>query len=364
MKITLLALLSLILLSTPPSATAQQSGDFSYTSDGSAITVTGYRGSGGAVSIPDTIADLPVRAIGIQAFANQYSVTSVTIPRGVRSIGDDAFFECAFMTSVAIPSTVTNIGHEAFFVCRSLTSVAIPDSVTSIGDHALADCPGLMEISLDAANAFYSSSDGVLLNKSQTTLIQYPGGRTGSYVIPGSVASIGSEAFDYCSRLTGITIPDGVTSLGTYGFFACTSLTNITIPGSVTNIGSYAFANCTNLTRAFFKANAPNDDGYVFIHSRATVYYLPGTTGWGTTFGLVPTRLWNPLMQSSGVGPAGFGFNITGTADIPIVIEAATNLNNASWVPRQSLNLTNGAFHFSDPDWTNHPSCNYRIRSP
>jgi len=36
---------------------------------------------------------------------------------------------------------------------------------------------------------------------------------------------------------------------------------------------------------------------------------------------------------------AGDAFNITGTADIPIVVKACTNLANASWVALQSLNL-------------------------
>jgi hypothetical protein len=107
---------------------------------------------------------------------------------------------------------------------------------------------------------------------------------------------------------------------------------------------------------------------YVFDYTTSTVYYLPGTTGWDTYFAGRPTRLWNPLMQTSGsgfgVGPAGFGFNITGTADIPIVVEACASLANANWVPLQSLNLTNGAFYFSDPNWTNYPARNYRIRSP
>ena len=123
------------------------------------------------------------------------------------------------------------------------------------------------------------------------------------------------------------------------------------------------------LQGVFFKGNAPGADSSVFYgDTNATVYYLPGTTGWGATFAGRPTRLWNPLMQSSGpgfgVGPAGFGFNITGTADIPIVVEACTNLAYAAWVPLQSLNLTNGAFYFSDPNWTNYPARNYRIRSP
>jgi hypothetical protein len=97
----------------------------------------------------------------------------------------------------------------------------------------------------------------------------------------------------------------------------------------------------------------------------AIVYYLPGTTGWGATFDDRPARLWNPLIQTSGpgfgIGPAGFGFNITGTTNIPIVVEATTNLANGPWVPLQSLN---GVFYFSDPNWTNYAARNYRIRSP
>ena len=46
------------------------------------------------------------------------------------------------------------------------------------------------------------------------------------------------------------------------------------------------------------------------------------------------------------------------------MVEACASLANANWVPLQSLNLTNGAFHFSDPNWTNYPARNYRIRSP
>ena len=59
-----------------------------------------------------------------------------------------------------------------------------------------------------------------------------------------------------------------------------------------------------------------------------------------------------------------FGFDITGTSNIPIVVEASANLAGPVWTPLQSLTLTNGLFHFSDPQWTNYPVRFYRISSP
>jgi len=105
-------------------------------------------------------------------------------------------------------------------------------------------------------------------------------------------------------------------------------------------------------------------DGSYGIRDPVIVYYLPGATGWGPFFSGRPTELWNPQASALRVTGGQFGFNITGTADIPIVVEACTNLANGNWVPLQSLNLTNGAFYFSDPNWTNYPARNYRIRSP
>jgi hypothetical protein len=243
-------------------------------------------------------------------------------------MGDSAFYNCTSLTSATIPGSVASIGSSAFIYCANLTNVAMLNGVASIGYRAFFECTSLTSVT-----------------------------------IPGSITSMGDSAFYNCSSLTSVTMSDGVTSIGNDAFDYCTSLINITIPGSVTIIGYDAFYNCTNLTGVFFKGNAPSGGG-LFNGNSPTVYYLPGATGWGATFAGEPTRLWNPLMQSSGVGPAGFGFNITGTEDIPIVIEAATSLANGNWAPLQTLNLTNGAFHFTDPNWTNCSVRFYRIRSP
>ena len=74
-----------------------------------------------------------IASIGLYAFYNCYSLTSITIPDGVTSIGNNAFQNCRSLTSITIPDGVTSIGNNAFYNCYSLTSITIPDGVTSIG---------------------------------------------------------------------------------------------------------------------------------------------------------------------------------------------------------------------------------------
>ncbi len=146
------------------------------------------------------------------------------------TIGDYAFFECEVLTNVTIPNSVTSLGGAAFEYCDSLTDVTIGSGVTNIGDGAFSECLSLNSITVNTSNPVYSSVAGVLFNKSQTALMQYPAGNGGtSYTIPSSVTSIGDEAFEHSDSLTNVTIPNSVTNIGDGAFSECTSLTSITV---------------------------------------------------------------------------------------------------------------------------------------
>ncbi len=440
-------LLGVLLLAAPEALQAQYASStnadgsiYSYTNnpDGT-ITVVGYSGPPWAVSIPTNINGLTVTSIGYRAFDGFIigisNLTSVTIPGTVTSIGEDAFEYCFGLTNATIPGSVISIGEDAFGYCASLTSVTIPGSVTGIGYAAFAgsgltnvtipgsvtnigayafSCSNLAAINVDSQNSVYSSVAGVVFDKSGSTLLLYPQGAVGSYTIPGSVTNIARQAFWFCSGLASVTIPGTVSSIGVAAFAechglmnvtmasgvasiqanafnSCTNLSGITIPGSVTNIaesafvgctcltyitipasvatlGDYLFGGCSSLGGAFFVGNAPFADTNVFNYAtNVTVYYLPGATGWSNSFAGVPALLWNPLIQTAdgsfGVRANQFGFNITGTPNIPILVQAADDLANPVWTSVQSLTLTNGSYYFSDPIQPATPARFYRIAS-
>lgn len=195
-----------------------------------------------------------VTGIGDSVFEDCSSLTSITIPESVTSIGNYAFYGCSSLENVIIPDGVTSIGHVAFYNCSSLTGISIPGSVTSIGSSAFSNCSNLEGIWVDQNNQYYSSDDrGVLFNKDKTTLCAAPGAISGAYAVPGSVTSIGYDAFSRCSGLTSVTIPDSVTDIGYRAFSYCGSLAEITFKGNAPGIGFGVFENV--IAAAYFPAN-------------------------------------------------------------------------------------------------------------
>ena len=223
----------------PDLRAATTSDGFVYSDNGATITITGYTGSGGTITIPSainaTLTHEPVVAIGPDAFGNGIKLAGVTIPTSVTSIGDGAFSGCANLTGVTIPSSVTSIGIAPFQGCSQLG-----------------------QINVDAANPDFVSAGGVLFNAAQTQLLQYPvGSAHSSYTIPSSVTSVNDFAFAGARNLSGVSLPASITAIGNDAFSG-SSVASVSIPSGVTSIGLDAFLDCTGLTQ--INVDAANPD--------------------------------------------------------------------------------------------------------
>ena len=234
-------------------------GDYAFKTKDGVHYLTGYIGDDTELTLPNDYQGENYQ-IGVYAFYNCNSLTSITIPECVTSIGDEAFSGCtgeltincnipsgeynnypfrgSEFAKVTIGDKVTSIGDYAFYGCSSLTDIILPESITSIGNRAF------------YGTAWYNNQpDGVIYINN--ILCGYKGEmpeNTSIEVREGTI-SINPYVFSGCSNLTSIAIPEGVTSIGSYAFYGCNNLTAITIPESVTNIGENAFRECSNLER-------------------------------------------------------------------------------------------------------------------
>ena len=270
-----------------------------------------------------TITDCDENASGALVIPSSYQGKPVT------KIGESAFWGCSSLTSVTIGDSVTSIGKYAFRYCKSLTGVTIPDSVTSIGESAFWGCSSLTSIEVGKGNSEYSSEDGVLFDKYETVLIQFPAGKSGHYTIPDSV-TIGKSAFKNCSSLTSVTIPDSFTSIWSWAFQYCSSLTSITIPDSVNSIGEWAFYDCSSLTNIYFESNAPSIRWDVFreVSKNAKIFVNPSATGFGETFAGLPVQILEKTLKINTFSKSASPFSLTfeTQSDSTYKIEASHDL--------------------------------------
>lgn len=159
---------------------------------------------------------------------SQTSIESITIPSTVTKIGERAFNQTKLKT-IDIPDLVTEIGDYAFYYCDSLTTINLGSSVNSLGNQYLSSNYRLSSINVSPENETFSSIDGVLFNKDQTEIIQYPMGRESvHYYVPNTVKLIRTNAFYDCSGISAITLPKSVEEIEYQAFNWVSNLTSLT----------------------------------------------------------------------------------------------------------------------------------------
>ena len=223
-------------------------------------TITEFRGPDDGsydITIPTTLGDHTVTAIGEKAFLSCKGLHSLTIKGPIESIGYEAFAYCSSLTSLSLGEKIKTIGDHAFLSCSDLKNVTIPESVTSIGEGAFRYCDGLISLTINNA-ATSIGKEAFLVCNSLTTL-----------KLGEKIKTIGDSAFYGCSALTEVTIPQSVTSIGKSAFASCKKLDSLTIKDATTSIGDYAFAGCENLTTLSLGENITTIGGCAFRNCHA-----------------------------------------------------------------------------------------------
>ena len=257
------------------------------------------------IIVPEVSPDgLTVLEVWENAFSNDKSIKSVTLPATVKTIHARAFSGCSELERINIPDAVELIGLEAFAGCTSLKDIEIPLSVKVLGKNVFLGCEGLSYNEYE--NGIYLESAGnayaVFLNPIDTAVASFKihkdtvvvaygslkectslealtvpsidcvrgavnisplfGNFFGTLdtweheaVIPATLktltitggASIPARYFSGCKNLVSINLPDTLTEIGEYAFSECKGLTSIQIPTGVTVIPRYAFNHCQAL---------------------------------------------------------------------------------------------------------------------
>ena len=146
-------------------------------------------------------------------------------------------------------SRLSTIEHWAIeeFGQNILKSVFIPENVKSIGysgTGAFYGCGGLESITVASGNTYFYSAGNCLITSDGNLVL---GCKNSKIPSDGSIKTLDSDAFLYCSDLKSVDIPNGVKNIKSWTFNGCTSLESVTIPDSVINIGDSAFAHCSSL---------------------------------------------------------------------------------------------------------------------
>ena len=217
------------------------------------VTIKGYYGENEHVTIPECVQGLKIKEIYGEAFKGNEKIKKITIEKGITVIKFGTFEDCTELAEVELPEGLQEICFKAFKGCKKLAKIQFPESILSIYDSAFEGCEELTgvfipkdvqnlnndtfqgcvklkEIIADDENLYFSTPDGVLLDKNQTMLIRYPEGKKeSSYKVPDTVVDIDNNAFKNCKELAAITLPGRLYSIGAGSFDGCEKLEEITV---------------------------------------------------------------------------------------------------------------------------------------
>lgn len=189
-----------------------------------------------SIRIPDYIGGKKVTIIGENCFAH-VAAKSIYCPKTIEVIETGAFRKCA-ADFISLEEGLKTIGEGAFNNTISLNRLNIPNTVTSIGKGAFMAC-GVKYLHLSTGLTEIPADCFLMCHVSEL-------------VVPGSVKTIGVNAFANVKELRSVILQDGVETIGDKAFANCPKLDVVEIPNSVAQLDLNMIEGSEN---AYFKVH-------------------------------------------------------------------------------------------------------------
>ncbi len=303
-----------------------EDAQFEYMLVGGNAVITGYKGTGGEVTVPATI-------------GNNYTVTAI----------DDYAFAFSKITKITLPDTVTSIGTEAFSYCAQLTSVSFGTGLSTLGIAIFASSPKVATLSVASGNSVYQVIDNAIYTKDGLALVVCAPASTGKFTVKEGTVNVAASAFESCEKIQEIVLPSTVKSIGNYAFFGCSALKQINLGNQINSIGESAFYMCKSLTEIVLPTGISNigDNTFTDCTALKNVYLQEGVKTIGYAAFASCTAL-ETLTIPDGVEKIGeSAFN--GCSSLKTVFVGATVENIGSYAFRDAKSLTSAVFYGEPP---------------
>ena len=239
---------------------AVDSQNFSYEVVNDEIIITKYIGTNQtSVTVPASINNIPVVAIGEGAFKDNTIITTVKVSEGVRDIGESAFENCTSLATITLPTTITHIGEKAIYntsYYNNEKNWKKQQGQTSSGGIGFGGGLGHVQWEDIAAsgltylylgtNLIEISYSGSYTLKIGTRVIAdgaFADCGANTVTLSESLVSIGNNAFNNCQKLTTVKFNDKIEVIGDSAFEGCISLEEINLPDKYIEVSSNAFYN-------------------------------------------------------------------------------------------------------------------------
>ena len=183
--------------------------------------------------------ELTLTYIGPGAFEGCNKLCKVKLSENLTQIQYNTFYGCGKLSSITLPLSLEYIGTGAFGNCKELTKIHIPRNVQHVSAHFIILSPAIGYISVDKDNKYFTEKDGVLYDKSMSTLIRCPEFYTDNYIdVPETVSRIKAGAFSNCTYISDIYVlnKDAEIEELEYGSFIFPKNTNIHIGNKILHI--------------------------------------------------------------------------------------------------------------------------------